>query len=51
MVDKNSTLIIRNVSEEAHRNLRILAASSGKQQGELLAELLEAAIERYKQAL
>jgi|TARA_R110000803_G_scaffold85365_1_gene151711 hypothetical protein len=45
MVDKNNTLIVRNVSEEAHRNLRILSVITEKQQGEVLADLLEAAVE------
>ena len=46
MVDKNNTLIVRNVSEKAHRNLRILSVLSSKQQGEVLADLLEAAVEK-----
>jgi len=45
MVDKNNTLIVRNVSEKTHKNLRILSVLTNKQQGEVLADLLEAAVE------
>jgi hypothetical protein len=51
MVDKNNTLIIRNVSEEAHRNLRLLSALSNKQQGEVLADLLELAVESREELI
>jgi len=45
MVDKNNTLMIRNVSEETHRNLRILSVITEKQQGEVLADLVKEAVE------
>jgi|TARA_R110000765_G_scaffold191468_1_gene296757 hypothetical protein len=45
MVDKNNTLMIRNVSEKTHKNLRLLALITEKQQAEVLADLLEAAVE------
>ena len=46
MVDKNNTLIIRNVSEETHKNLRLLALITEKQQAEVLADLLKAEVEK-----
>lgn len=44
MVDKNNTLIVRNVSEQAHKNLRILAVLTNKPQGEVLGDALDVAI-------
>ena len=44
MVDKNNTLMIRNVSEAAHKNLRILSVLKDQEQAQVLAELLEAAV-------
>jgi plasmid stability protein len=46
VVDKNNTLMIRNVSEETHKNLRILALVTDKQQAEVLADLLKAEVEK-----
>ena len=46
MVDKNNTLMIRNVSEKTHNNLRLLALITEKQQAEVLADLLKAAVEK-----
>ena len=46
MVDKNNTLMIRNVSEETHKNLRILALVTEKRQAEVLADLLKAEVEK-----
>lgn len=44
MVDKNNTLIVRNVSEQAHKNLRLLSVLLEKPQGEVLGDVLEVAI-------
>jgi hypothetical protein len=46
VVDKNNTLMIRNVSEETHKNLRLLALITDKQQAEVLADLLKAEVEK-----
>jgi hypothetical protein len=44
VVDKNNTLIVRNVSEQAHKNLRLLSVLLEKPQGEVLGDVLEVAI-------
>ena len=44
MVDKNNTLIVRNVSVQAHKNLRLLSVLLEKPQGEVLDDVLEVAI-------
>lgn len=51
MVDKNNTLIIRNVSEKTHKNLRLLSVITEKQQAEVLADLLEAAVEKRNELI
>ncbi len=48
MVDKYNQILIKNVSEETHRKLRILAAMSGQLQGEVLEEALVLLTERYE---
>tara|TARA_R110002110_G_scaffold358180_1_gene567514 strand:+ start:141 stop:365 length:225 start_codon:yes stop_codon:yes gene_type:complete len=51
MVDKNNTLIVRNVSEQAHKNLRILAVLTNKLQGEVLSDALDLAISGRKELI
>ena len=51
MVDKNNTLIVRNVSEQAHKNLRILAVLTYKLQGEVLSDALDLAISGRKELI
>jgi hypothetical protein len=40
MVDKNNTLIVRNVTQETHDKLILLATVVKKSQGETLADAL-----------
>ena len=51
MVDKNNTLIVRNVPEQAHKNLRILAVLTNKLQGEVLSDALDLAISGRKELI
>ena len=44
MVDKTNTLMIRDVSEEVCENFRLLSMVKDQKGGELLAELLQAAV-------
>lgn len=44
MVDKTNTLMIHDVSEEVCKNFRLLSMVKDQRGGELLAELLEAAV-------